>query len=396
MSKGMVYTSFALMASALMISGAFVLSQQDTRSTSSTRITEASFFLDSVLQDMDRSLSMATRRAFTASTNYVIINNQPLSSPEKNISSALVNGTISGEELDNMEDVSIEDWSDRVSGMATDSSYSLSIKVTDYGINASGMKAESYYSVFASLKDPVSLATFNRTETAYTSTRLEGVEDPMITLQSKARYVSKYTDCGFDEPAEDLLDAGIHSETYGYGEAVVNPSDISTLSNPSEKVIVVDDVDSYQVSEVNNFAAAVSLNSNSSSGYSNAYAFDVASIEDIETNQTVLVDGKDIWVTRFHEMFSKGCYVPDDEGPDVLDRIENKLSNDGGEGLATMIDVSKLPSELRYQDSAVAYVYFDDDSHGGVEQIKGVSDRYSWFRLDQQHIDGWSMNSLVK
>lgn len=394
MSKGMIYTSFALMASALLISGAFVLSQQQTQSTSTTRITEASFFLDSVLQDMDRSLSMASRRAFTSSTNYVIVNNQPLKQPEENVSSALINGTISGENLSGMKDISMEEWVDRVSRIASESSYELEAEVTDYGLNSTGLEVRAQYSVFARLKDPVSLARFNRTEQASTKTSLEGIEDPMITLRSKGRYVSKYSDCGFDEPAENLLTASTHSETYGYGRAAVNPSDAS-VDNASERVLVVDDIDSYDTSEVNDFAAAVSADSNSSSGYNNAYAFDTGTISGIDQNQTLIVDREDVWITRFEEMFSEGCYIPDSDGPGVLDRLENNVTGDG-DGLATMIDVSELPSELRKQDSAVAYVYFGEDSYGGVEEIKGVSDEYSWFRLDQQHIDTWDAESLVK
>lgn len=396
MSKGMVYTSFALMASALLVSGAFVLTEQETQSASTTRITEASFFLDSVLQDMGRSLSMATRRAFTASTNYIIVNNQPLESPEENVSSALVNGTISGENLSSMENVSIEAWADRVSGIASESSYELKVEVRDYGVNASGLNAESYYRVFARLEDPVSLARFNRTEVARSTTTLEGIEDPMITLQSKARYVSKYKDCEFDSPAETILTASIHSSTYGYGRAEVLPSDMSSVSDPSDKVLVVNDVDNYDSSDVNDFAAVVSEDSNSSSGYTNAYAFDTGSINDIEQNQTLLVDREDIWDMRFNETFSQGCYLSDSKGPDVLDRMENNLSNDGGQGLATMIDVSELPNELSKQDSAVAYVYFSESDYGGLEQIKGVSDRYSWFYLDQEHIDSWGLNQIVK
>lgn len=396
MSKGMVYTSFALMASALLISGAFVLSQDETRSTSNTRITEASFFLDGVLQDMDRSLSMASRRAFTSSTNYIIVNNQPLSSPEENVSSALVNGTISGENLSNMEEVSLEDWSERVAEIAEDSSYELSVEVEEARINASGLEARSYYSVFARLKDPVSLARFNRSEAAYTTTSLEGIEDPMITLQSKGRYSSKYSRCGFEDPVDNVLNADIHSEAYGYGNAVLSPGEISDDVDGSDKVLVVVDVDDYDVSQVNEFSAVISREPNSSSGYTNAYAFDTGSISEIGSNQTVLVDSGEVWVTRFERMFSEGCYVSDSDGPDVLDRMENRLSSDDSSGIATMMDVSELPPELSRQGSAVPHVYFSDSDYGGLERVKGVSDRYSWFYLDQEHVDYWGLEPIVK
>ncbi|WEL19287.1 hypothetical protein [Candidatus Nanohalococcus occultus] len=396
MSKGMVYTSFAMIASALMISAAFTLGYSETQSSDATRISEASFFMDSVLQDMDRSLSMATRRAFAASINYVIVNNQPLSSPEKNVSSALVNGTISGQELENMENVSIESWESRVRSIASDSSYELETEIRGYGINSSGIRSESYYEVFARLKDPVSLARFNRTETAYTSTSLTGLEDPMITLRSKARYVSKYGKCSFSRPLESIETADIYSEEYGYGNAVVNPSDVSSVADKSDKVLVASDIDGYTVSEANSFAAAVSESANTSSGYSGAYAFDIGSVS-IEDNQSLLVDGETVWRTDFTEMFREPCYIEDSHGPGVLDRMENRLVSDSGRnGIATMIDVSELPRELRRQESAIPYVYFNSSEYGAARQIKGVSDEYSWFYLDQDHIDEWGVNSLVK
>lgn len=391
----MVYTSFALLASALLISGAFVLNDDAGSESSATRITEASFFMDSVLQDMERSLSMGSRRAYTASANYVITNNEPLESPEDNVTSALVNASLGGEDLQNMENVSLESWTQRVSQIASDSSYSLEATVSDYGMNASGTSLKAYFRAEAVLKDPVSLARFNRTETARSTVSVSGIEDPMITLRSNSGYISNFRSCSFDEPAEELYTASTNSSGYAYGKAVVNPSDASDINSKLEKILVVDDVDIYQVSDVNQFAGVVSADSNSSSGYDNIYAFETGSISGIENNDTLLVDKGSVWGMRFAIMFRGGCYVPDPSGPDVLDRLENRVSNDDGGGIATLIDVSNLPSEVREEGSAVAYVYFSDDA-SSKEPIKGVSDEYTWFRLDQQHIDSWGVNPLVK
>ncbi|MFB6242226.1 MAG: hypothetical protein ABEJ36_05520, partial [Candidatus Nanosalina sp.] len=67
MRKGMIYTTFALLSSGLLLTMTMlpVTSPVSVEPGESTRISEASFFHESVLSDMERSLRIATRRALT-------------------------------------------------------------------------------------------------------------------------------------------------------------------------------------------------------------------------------------------------------------------------------------------------------------------------------------------
>lgn len=398
-SKGLAYTSFAVLAASLIVTmvSLQVTGSGQVEAENSDRIGEASFFLQSIFSDMDRSLRISTRRALTGTTNYIVLNGEALQDAEANVSEALENGTLDGEELNGTEDASLQDWNSRVRDIADSSGYALDVRVQNYSFNDTGFNVQSSFSVFASLRDPTSLVTFNKTESTVTDVSIEGTEDSMLLLRSEGRYLAQYSECGFSEPAKVLYAGNQNSSGYVHGYSVKTPSDVSSVSDRADKILVVDDVDSYQASSVNEFEGVISAEPSSNSGqYSTNYVFDTGSIADIGQNMSLILNDQQVWRSDFRRMFNQGCYVPDENGPDVFDRMENSLSNDDGDGLATLIDVSRLPNELRDIDSAVGYVYFDDSGYGGLRQIKGVTDDYTWFRLDQAHVDYWGLGDLAR
>lgn len=399
-NKGLAFTTFAVLAASLIVMMVSVQVNQsdDVRTANADRIGEAAFFLQSTFTDMDRSLSISTRRAITAATNHVIENGEPLSKPKANVSEALVNGTLNGEELNGSRDASLSEWSSRVSKIAGRSGYDLEIEVENYSFSNEEFVIESSFAVFARLKDPSTLAQFNKTSSATSSVSIEGVEDTMILLKSKGRYVSQYSQCDFTDPADILYTGSQNSSGHYHGYAAKKPSDISAVSNKSDKVLVVDDVDSYADAEVNDFGGVVSDDTSSDSdSYTNNYVLGTSSISDIEQNMSLILNNDQVWRSGFREMFNEGCYVPDEDGPDFFDRLEAQTSNDKGTGLATLIDITELPSELQEVDSSVGYVYFNESGDfGSLREIKGVNDEYSWFRIDQDHVNYWDLEDLAE
>lgn len=389
--KGMIYTSFALIVSALLLSLAAipVSNSFEANSGDATRIGEASFFLESVLKDTERSLSIATRRATVGATNYIVETGKELAKPGKNLTSAVVNGTISGRELNSTGNASLSEWKSRVKSIARENGYSLRLRLKNYSFNSSGFRVEAAYRVFTRLKDPVTLASFNRTRNTSTTVSITGVEDPLLLLRSKGRYLVKFKRCGFNDPAEKLEEGPIYSSGGVHGEAEKNPVDLSSVENASEKILVVDDVKNYNSGDANKFRAIVSAAPNSSS-YTTEYVFDTGSIDEIAENQSLVVYRGEIWRTGFRQMFQQKCYVEDAGAPDLLDRFSNDLSGSGG--VSTLVDVTALPAELQHQGSVVGYRYF---SGSPGKKIHGVSEEFPWFRLDQEHINEWELNSLA-
>ncbi|MFB6242227.1 MAG: hypothetical protein ABEJ36_05525, partial [Candidatus Nanosalina sp.] len=254
---------------------------------------------------------------------------------------------------------------------------------------------ESSYTVFSRLKDPATLASFNRTRTANTTVSIRGLEDTMLLLRSKGRYVVQYERCGFDDPANELYTGTPHSSGAVQGIAEVQPVDAATVDNASEKILVAEDIDNYDLAAVNSFAGAVSAQPNSTTGYTTEYVFDTGSIAGIEQNMSLILNEGEVWRSGFRQMIEQNCYVETPRGPDFFDRLANRLVSPDSRGLATFVKVSELPSELQRTDSAVGYVYFNGTGYGGLNEIRGVSGEYSWFRLDDYHVDQWGLGDLA-
>jgi len=404
-SKGMVYTSFALLASSVMLILMFVAvaGPENVDDANAIRINEASFFLESALDDLDRTLEMSTRRALGLATDYVVSSGEAMNDPGQNISSALVNGTMHESTADNysMEDASLKAWNGRIESVADRAGYSLDVEFVSYDFNVSGLIFESNYTVFSRLEDPVTQASFNETHTSDTDVYIDGLEDPMITLRSNEDYISNYNTCSFSgSPVEEFPEADTYSSNTAEGEAVVNPDDASAVSEPANKVLVVQDVDSYMSNE-GDFAAVVSAQSNSSTLSNNNYGMDTGSINGIESNMSLIVTSGSIWRISFEQMFKTedrmGCYAKDEQGPGFIDRLQNKMAPDAGEtGIATLVNLEMLP-EAEVGRSVVGHVYFDESADPTTCKVRGVSDDYSWFRIDQGHTDesGWNLTELA-
>lgn len=395
--KGFAYTTFALLSATILMSIVFgqVYQPESIQTANSERIGEASFFLDSVFSDMERSLNIASRRSMTGASNYVVTEGESLEDAEKNVSEILVNGTLDGDEIDSVGNASLLEWEGRVSDIAGRSGYRLNISVTNYSFTTSGFQGESYFQVSARLFDPTTLASFNRTESTTTGFSMEGLEDPLITLRSKGRYVTTIERCSFEDPAEELPEASQNSSTTAHGKVVIEPSNGENVENQADRMLVVQDPDSYDYSYTSGFDGVISSEESASPGEVNSdYALGTGSIDELSTDSGAVIDSGRVWRTGFVQMFDGGCYVASETGPGFFERLENDLEGDGG-GIATLIDVSELPPQLQKTGSAVGYVYFDDSDSAELNRIKGVTDEYNWFRLDSKHVDRWGIEGLV-
>jgi hypothetical protein len=392
--KGFAYTSFALLASGVVLSAALFASSGGSdveRAAEAQRISSASFFLDSFVSDSERSLRIATRRALTSATNFVVQSGEPLPKPVENISEIAINGTLMDEELPG--DAYVVEWESRSARLAEDSNYRLNVSTRLRNLSSDMLEIRANYTVETRLFDPVTLSRFRSKDNKTVSASASGLEDPMLLLRSSGRYVSSYTACGFQDPAE-LLDTGTQNSTSVFhGRAVVSPSNPGSVPNPGDRVLVVDDVDSHPSSAVNEFGAVVSAQeSGDADAYSTHYAFDTGSDLGVDDNASLTVYRAQVWRTNFREMFQERCYIGDSSGPGVLDRFENDIEASGG--VATLVDVSDLPTELQREDSAVGHEYFDSEE-SSLQKVHGVTETYSWFRLDEAHISDYGADSLA-
>lgn len=390
-SKGMIYTTFAIMASSLIffMAALSVTSNIGVGTSDALRIGEASFYLDSVLEDAERSTSIATRRGLTGSSNYIISEGEAFNNSEAGLASAIVNGSVNGVDLNSTGNGSLSEWSSKVENLSQEAGYQLDLKVSRYGLNSSGFSMDSSMQIEARLKDPVTLVSFNRTESVQISVSIEEVEDPLILLRSKGRYTPTVNRCGFDSPADSLGTGAQDSSPSVLGEAVVNPVDTGSVEDKAEKVLVVDS-DAHLESGVDQFAGVVTYGG--SDPVSTDYIFNTGDLG-IGTGQDVILSGNEVWNSNFEEMIFENCYIPA-EAPGLMERYENNLT-EVEDGMLTLVDVASLPDALRYEGTAVGYKYFSQTQDGGLNSISGVTDSYSWFRLDDEDVNRWSLGSLT-
>jgi len=379
-----------------MIVSVQVMNPYETGTAEADRIGEASFFLDSTVSDADRTLEMAMRRAVTGVTNEIVLEGEPSDNSEQDVSEALVNGSMEGQNLEGTENASLNDWSERVADIAESSGYNVEIGLEDYSFEENGLTIDSSFTVNTVLEDPVTRVEFNRTTSTSTSSTVEGIEDPMVTLRSEGRYIKQYNECGFSEPAEKLYAGSQSSTGYEKGLAEVMPENPGDVEDRNEKILVVEDIDSYDTSEVEDYQGFVSAEQSDNPESFESYVFGTGSIQEISQGTSLILNEDQVWNSNFEKMFQEDCYVETDTGPGVLDRMENRLTGTESNGVASMVDVSDLPEELQRQESAVDYVYFNQSgSYGDINEIKGVSDRYSWFYIDDYHVEYWELEDLV-
>lgn len=387
----MIYTTFAIMAVSLIFFMAMmpVMSTVDVDTSEAIRIGEASFYLESVLEDLERSTEIATTRGLTGASNYIIATGEPLEDAEDGLTEAIVDGSINGVELNATENASLGEWSSKVEGMAESAGYQLELEVSDYSLDSSGFYIHSSKEIDASLKDPVTLATFNRSRAVEVEASIDGAEDPLLLMRSIGRYTVAFNQCGFEQPA-NLLGTGVdHSSPSVLGEAVVNPEDTGDIEDKADKILVVDGGAELE-QDVDSFAGVVSRGDSDPVG--TEYIYNTGNLG-IETGQDLILSGEQVWESNFREMIFDDCYVPA-EAPGIMERYENDLT-EVENGILTFVDVSSLPDELRYMETAVGYKYFPGNSQGALHTVDGVTERYPWFRLDDEDVNRWNLHELT-
>ncbi|MDY6773852.1 MAG: hypothetical protein SVS85_01515, partial [Candidatus Nanohaloarchaea archaeon] len=134
-----------------------------------------------------------------------------------------------------------------------------------------------------------------------------------------------------------------------------------------------------------------------SSGFE-AYVGGASGAAAIRNGTTAVMTEQQVWESHIKKELETGCYFRDPTGPTVFGRLGGRLVKKEGysPGWGSFLFVPELPSD--FQDSSrssIDYVYFNDSAYGANHRIKGVTDYYSWFKLDQQHVDEWGINALT-
>ncbi len=418
MRKGFLYTVLGVFMLNLVILAVVVPLELDAGGSSTDRVNvdETFYFSQSVRDDIGRAVDISSRRAMVAVTNIVVNGGEPVTDADGKIAEAFLNGTIEGNDSDLMDETSFRDWIGKMEAEAAGEGYSInmSVELADLDVGMEEPFIMSFDFIYdLAIADPDIGVTFNRTDERFNGAgTIEGVDDPLIVLETAGKRFTSYGRCSTADHASvemtgaeseyNYTDAG-SERTWASGDAAVyNGSDAGTIDGAAEKVLVTDDLCTYDPDILDDFAGVVSeatTDGQDVCGSGEEIPGYIGGISDhtiVEDGQRLVMNREDVWVNRIPDRIESRCFVPDPDGPSFLDRLEGEKTGSGN-GLGSFLDVPDLPSEVQEANrSAVDHVYFDDSTdYGTVHRIKGVSEDSEWFRLDDEHVQQWGLGDLT-
>ncbi len=422
--SGFMYSIFAIFALSIVVMVVTNPVTIDTTGTQSTasNIDESFYYLSSVEEDLKRAGRITAKRTFSAAVNHVTVNESALApgTAEDEVTTGFRNGTINGTDQLLLNETSFTDWRSRMITLSSDAGWDLGVTLdtitASSGAPVTGL-IDAQFNL--TLHHPPSRTRFSRSVTQNYTVSLTNITDPLLLLETDGQYAREFEACPTSARASQL-GSGTNKhydsmDNWTSGRASIRPGngDVSSISGESDKVLVVDDICAYDNStlqnEVEDFAGVISETSRpmtddgdrvcgdkDSSGIT-AYISGINGITDDLSNGTMTVmTDTDAWSNNIPDEIESGCYFADNEGLHIFDRLEGRLSASGTyTGWSSFVNVPELPPD--YQDtsrSAVDHIYFDDTSTNN-KKIKGVSDHRTWFKLDQDSIDRWNLNTLA-
>lgn len=408
--KGMAYTPFAVMASGLLISlmmmpyGGLDLSVDGE----ADRIGQASFYHDRIYSDMDRAYNIALGRAMSGVTSLVVNEGVPLDQPRDEVKSAGINATSGGDELNYTVNSSMKNWANRIGNTSQNTGYRFNYTFNSVEVDKkTEFVVQSNLTMDSRLHDPSMRLYLNASETVRVEQSIEELEDPYLRIQTGDFYGHFYSRCGFDSLSQQIETANDDSGSLVWGRASINPTiDAETVTQ--NRILVSEDVEAnYAPGDVQGFEAFISADQVANPGdYNDHYQAGIGTINDIGDNMSLVMESDVLYNTHFRDMVNEGCYMTSEDGslngPGFFDRLSNEDTPGTDSGLVSLIDKQEL--QTVNTDSNVDYVFFGDnpDQFGSTREVRGVtfgdsgSEYRSNFRVDQYHVDQWSINDLAE
>lgn len=425
--RGFVYTVFAIFILGLTFS---IISADWTYGDvqeigEKFRIDEVFYFLQSATDDLERASGIIGRRALTSMTNNIVTTGEYLDSGPAVFREAFENGTVNGTAAALMNQSTVKDWTASMQQEAKRSGYNLNLSLRSMDTDVrEHLELHLTATYRLNLSDPITRARFDKQYGVNTSFSYEGIEDPLILIESVGRYTNFFASCPRDEPVIQRAtgtdwfydDRGMN---WTSGNAVVreNNGGVSGVSDKGEKIAVVQDLCTYSQTTIENefaqFQGVVSEqpaidgddgDSVDACGYTdvglNAVVDDASGATSTTEGSMTVMTEEEVWQNDIQNWTERGCYVPDPWAPTIWGRMEGRKNLNGSyeEGLSFFLRIPELPAELQEaNESAVAYVYFNESGgFGNDRKVKGVTNEdFSWFRLDQDHVAHWSMDALT-
>jgi len=190
--RGMFFTILTIAMLSLFFIAYFSYSAIEDRSAIDDRIKTMNNFVFSLEEDMSRQVYISTYRAVLSAENYITTNGSFIPNSQTAIEEALINGTISNENMSLMEGYKLEEWSSRVSNSSEKMNLLVNYTVLDVQVNQEdpwNLNVNMRIELF--IKDKSNLALWNKTSLINSKVEIIGFEDPLYLIKTEGRVTNK-------------------------------------------------------------------------------------------------------------------------------------------------------------------------------------------------------------
>jgi len=407
-SRAYVYTLASLIFVAPLF--LFLVSYMNAASSGADRsekiiADQTSNFEGNVESDFLKAAKISAKRAVLSAVSYVIINGNGLANASDSITTLMVNGTISGQPQQLMENSTLNDWTAKMVARAAETGYYVAV---DY--SSIMVRPEDSFSLYFETTLFVNATSYNnrtsvrRVATEKFTMSIENIEDPLYPLNAYGFVKRTILKSPYTRPPFWLA-AGTNASGSASGPAVVSSSQayVDSISDKASKILVTNNISN--ITGASSFKGAVGNKSDVPIGFSKPYVSGIGGTGAISANLTIYLDAqtKKVWfIDNLTKDIDGKYYHASENGSSFLDRLEGRYNvsdyyrnqTTNIIGLETFVDLTELSANSVMPDttqSVIDPLYWDSPNHPGT-LVRGM---YYWFRLDAGSASRYNVSSLL-
>jgi len=377
------------------------------------RVNSLENMYEGLIDDLDKSLRIITRRAILAAFSNVSVSEageppEPLDEANETLAELIRYGTLDGTPEPIMENATFTYWVGKIEDLTLLKGFDSYID-----INSLEVKPYDYIHLLViarlniSIIDTQGVAELNRTIDVNSIVSLEGLEDPLYPLYTSgfgdnmiraSPYLGNYT---------QLLLIGNGDNSYVYGESTHDTGDFS------DKILITSDLTG--LGALNDAKGIIfELEGTNLTPINVPYLINLTATTLIPNSPNLLLDGSGgkVWFIDNLIIDSENSYYhPSENGPSYLDRLEGKFTTQnkyksqsdytiGMESFVNKLAIYFAGGNVTVQEEKtnIDYIYFSTDSPVSYK-VKGMDqlDPDPYFRIDNQdgHHVKYNVSNLV-
>ncbi len=371
--KGFIYTLFAFIFVSFLLLMVSIEIKRDVNVQTAEKIRsdEMSYFLDGVKQDFSRGVFISGKKAILSDINYIVTAGVFLNSSDESLEESMIYGTLNGTNLTLMRNSTLEGWVGDIQELGSKLGMEVTLDILNTTIKQKdSFNLEVINDINLDVYEPHIKARFNKTFTTAKEIPIVEMEEPFIAINSLNYIKQTIEECGLISCTKCLTSA-TNATLWVVGRVFkAGPStELSLVLYPDKKILVSSNLSNFSSGDMNLFKAVISETSDNTGGLTVPYMVNAVNASDFVSDDDLIAlsTEADLWIPYLQNEILSVCYIRHNLGPTFLDRLEGNtnISNkymveNKTIGMATFVDIEKLPLELQKSKSEIDFIYFQD------------------------------------